>query len=71
MIRGKCPSCGARYFGWALVHSCEHYCTHCSSRLEIFFDDIPEADESYFSVFDSFLLSLHQEKPDKTDPQKQ
>ena len=33
-MKGKCPRCGARYYGWVLkeVHQ---YCDECGSELEV------------------------------------
>jgi hypothetical protein len=35
MIEGKCPKCGASYFGWALHSPRNQYCNNCGSALDI------------------------------------
>jgi hypothetical protein len=35
MLVGKCPSCGARYCGWALKSPRNQMCEHCGVGLEI------------------------------------
>lgn len=36
MIEGKCPKCGARYFGWALRFPRNQSCSNCGTALIIF-----------------------------------
>jgi ribosomal protein S27AE len=35
MLEGKCPKCGARYFGWALRWPRHQTCSRCGNALEI------------------------------------
>ena len=35
MIEGKCPKCGARFFGWALAMPRNQMCDKCGVGLEI------------------------------------
>ena len=35
-MKGKCPRCGARYFGWALKEPVHQYCDECGSELEVY-----------------------------------
>ena len=34
-MKGKCPKCGATYYGWALGNPIHQQCEHCGSSLEI------------------------------------
>ena len=34
-LKGICPNCGARYYGWALTNSLQQKCARCDSDLEI------------------------------------
>ena len=34
-MKGKCPKCGATYYGWALEDPIHQKCEHCGSSLEI------------------------------------
>jgi transcription initiation factor IIE alpha subunit len=34
-IKGICPKCGARYYGWALANPAKQKCERCGSDLEI------------------------------------
>jgi transcription initiation factor IIE alpha subunit len=36
MIEGKCPKCGASYFGWALQFPRNQSCSHCGAALKIY-----------------------------------
>jgi len=36
MIEGKCPRCGASYFGWALQSPRNQSCSHCGAALKIY-----------------------------------
>ena len=36
MIEGKCPKCGACYYGWALRFPRNQTCSNCGAALEIF-----------------------------------
>lgn len=38
MLEGKCPKCGARYFGWALRFPRNQSCSRCGAGLEIIED---------------------------------
>lgn len=38
MLEGKCPKCGARYFGWALRFPRHQTCPGCGVGLEILED---------------------------------
>jgi hypothetical protein len=35
MLEGKCPKCGARYYGWALTMPRHQMCDKCGVGLEI------------------------------------
>jgi hypothetical protein len=35
MLEGKCPHCGARYYGWALSNPGDKICSRCGETLEI------------------------------------
>ncbi len=35
MLEGKCPKCGAKYFGWALQWPRNQTCSKCGTGLEI------------------------------------
>jgi hypothetical protein len=35
MLEGKCPKCGARYYGWALNSPRNQMCENCGIGLEI------------------------------------
>ena len=35
MLEGKCPKCGTRRFGWALLNPRHQTCPKCGSGLEI------------------------------------
>ena len=35
MLEGKCPKCGARYFGWSLRFPRNQTCPKCGVGLEI------------------------------------
>jgi uncharacterized OB-fold protein len=34
-MKGKCPKCGASYYGWALENPLDRQCDHCGSSLEV------------------------------------
>jgi uncharacterized protein (DUF983 family) len=34
-MKGKCPKCGASYYGWALSNPIHQKCEECGSYLEI------------------------------------
>jgi len=34
-MKGKCPKCGASYYGWALENPLHQRCEQCGSSLEI------------------------------------
>jgi transcription initiation factor IIE alpha subunit len=34
-LKGICPKCGVRYFGWALADPSKQKCDKCGSDLEI------------------------------------
>jgi uncharacterized OB-fold protein len=36
MIEGKCPNCGRKYYGWALLEPDQQMCDHCGTRLRVF-----------------------------------
>jgi hypothetical protein len=38
MLEGKCPKCGARYFGWALQFPRNQVCSGCGASLLIYRD---------------------------------
>jgi hypothetical protein len=35
MLEGKCPNCGACYYGWALKNPLHKTCLNCGAALEI------------------------------------
>lgn len=35
MIEGKCPKCGSRYRGWAMLNPRHQTCPRCGTALEI------------------------------------
>jgi uncharacterized OB-fold protein len=35
-MKGKCPKCGARYYGWALKEPVHQYCDECGSELDVY-----------------------------------
>jgi uncharacterized OB-fold protein len=35
LMKGKCPRCGARYYGWALKGPVHQYCDECGSELDV------------------------------------
>jgi hypothetical protein len=35
MLEAKCPKCGTRYYGWALISLRYQMCCYCGSGLEI------------------------------------
>ena len=39
MLRGKCPKCGAYYYGWSLRNSEHQTCYLCGVELDIAEDD--------------------------------
>ncbi|MBN1862246.1 MAG: hypothetical protein JW790_01195 [Dehalococcoidales bacterium] len=41
MLEGKCPKCGARYFGWALRFPRHQVCPRCGVGLAIVEDGRP------------------------------
>jgi len=40
MIEGKCPKCGQRYYGWALLQPRNQSCSKCGTGLLITEDGI-------------------------------
>ena len=38
MIEGKCPKCGHRFVGWALLFPRNQMCSNCGAALEIYQD---------------------------------
>ena len=38
MIEGRCPKCGRRYYGWALLQPRNQCCSECGSGLMIIKD---------------------------------
>jgi uncharacterized OB-fold protein len=34
-MKGKCPRCGASYFGWVLKGPVHQYCDECGSELDV------------------------------------
>jgi len=40
-MKGICPKCGARYYGWALENPLRRKCRKCGSALEIQDNDLP------------------------------
>jgi uncharacterized OB-fold protein len=35
MLEGKCPKCGSRYRGWAMLNPRHQTCPRCGTGLEI------------------------------------
>jgi len=42
MLKGKCPKCGAKYFGWALRFARHRKCDKCGVDLEITGNEVPK-----------------------------
>jgi len=36
ILKGKCPKCGASYYGWALNNPNQQQCERCGCELDIF-----------------------------------
>ncbi|HEX9897091.1 MAG TPA: hypothetical protein VGA85_05480 [Dehalococcoidales bacterium] len=64
MIEGKCPQCGERYFGWALLQPRNQSCTKCGTGLLIAEDGVKSvAGYSPFTA-EEYKLKLNR----KTEP---
>jgi uncharacterized protein (DUF983 family) len=48
-MKGKCPKCGASYYGWALSNPIHQKCGECGTCLEI--QDVKEGAEALNSFF--------------------
>ena len=58
MLEGKCPKCGAGYYGWALRFQRHQMCILCNVGLEIF-EDGKKISEGY-SPFTAEKYSIDQ-----------
>ena len=47
MIKGKCPKCKARYYGWALLNPRRQSCSKCGVGLEVW-------DENSHTIFEGY-----------------
>ena len=47
--KGKCPNCGSRYYGWALLNPQNQYCPKCGIKL-----DIRSSDDTIFKGYSPF-----------------
>ncbi|MBA7617873.1 hypothetical protein ES703_25191 [subsurface metagenome] len=45
MLKGKCPKCGYRSTGWALLNPEHQTCPNCGERLEIKEDSLNPPDD--------------------------
>ena len=66
MIEGKCPKCGASYFGWALQFPRNQSCSRCGAALKIYRNGKPAYDG--YSPFTAEKYSL--KLPDEVDGKK-
>ncbi len=64
MIEGKCPKCGASYFGWALRVPRNQSCSRCGTALKIYEDGkIVAEGYSPFTAEEYFLDLPTKDKP--------
>jgi hypothetical protein len=49
LMKGKCPKCGAIYYGWALGNPLYQKCERCGNNLEI--STIEKCTDTYQPVF--------------------
>ena len=61
MLKGKCPSCGKLYFGWALRSKKQHMCHECNVELEITQDDQSETKPT--SLLNDYTSNKTSNKP--------
>ena len=66
MIEGKCPRCGASYFGWALQFPRNQSCSQCGAALKIYKNGKPVSEG--YSPFTAEKYSL--ELPSDANKQK-
>jgi hypothetical protein len=65
MIEGKCPKCGQRYYGWALVQPRNQSCAKCGTGLLIAEDGgKPVEGYSPFTAEEYKFKSPYKTKPD-------
>ncbi len=62
MLEGKCPKCGARYFGWALRFERHQACPKCGVGL-----DITEEDGRVFKGYSPFTAKEYSINPPPTN----
>jgi hypothetical protein len=65
MIEGKCPKCGARYYGWALNSPRNQICGYCGISLEI-----TDTDGNTFTGYSPFTAEEYKIKTGETTPEK-
>ena len=58
MLEGKCPKCGAKYFGWALRWPRHQMCSKCGIGLEITQDG-----ERFFTGYSPFTAEEYSINP--------
>jgi len=63
MLAGKCPKCGAYYYGWALRFPRNQTCSRCGAGLEI-----TEEDQSIFKGYSPFTAERHIVNPPTNVP---
>jgi len=61
MLKGKCPSCGKLYFGWALRSKKQNMCHECNVELEISQED--QSGSKPTSLFDDLSTTKTGYKP--------
>ena len=68
MLEGKCPKCGAKYYGWALRHP-RHQTCHCGAALEITEDGRTFKGYSPFTA-EKYSINLPPNVPTPSDKTK-
>ncbi len=58
MIEAKCPECGHRYFGWALLDEDHHYCSKCGAKLSITRDGHPLDKQGITSTIKERVITI-------------
>lgn len=71
MLEGKCPKCGARYYGWALTMARHQMCDKCGVGLEI--TENGRALGTGYSPFsaEEYILKPHPASPISQDKEKE
>lgn len=75
MLEGRCPKCGTRFIGWALLNPRHQTCPRCGSGLEITEDGKKigtgyspfTAEKYYLDVPPNLRRSPAEEKPGKKE----